>query len=224
MIMDGYVVIRNSMNIVTDITAQKRNKERVNIFVDGRYAFSLALEASTGLKIGQQLDEAQMASLKTADTFAQAKNNAVRLLSYRPRSVQEVSQKLAQKGYDDLVIEQVVQHLQEVELLDDKAFADYWVEQRQTFKPRSRLALRHELQRKGINRRLIETAVATVDETDAARRAVESRLWRWRSLPRETFEQKAGQYLQRRGFSYEIIKPVLHQLWQSVADEHDTTA
>jgi regulatory protein len=170
------------------------------------------------------LDEAEMADLKTADTYAQAKNDAVRLLSYRPRSVQEVSQKLVQKGYDDLVIEQVVQHLQEVELLDDKAFADYWVEQRQTFKPRSRLALRHELRRKGVNRRLIETAVATIDETDAARRAVEAKLWRWRSLPQEIFEQKAGQYLQRRGFSYEIIKPVLHQLWQSVADEHDTTA
>jgi regulatory protein len=212
------------MNIVTDITVQKRNKERVNLFIDGRYAFSLALEAAAGLKIGQQLSDAEIASLKTADTYAQAKNQTLRLLSYRPRSVQEVSQKLTQKGYDDLVIERVTRYLQEVALLDDKAFVDYWVEQRQTFKPRSRLALRNELQQKGISRRLIETAITAVDENDAARRAVASKIWRWRDLSQESFKQKAGQYLQRRGFSYDIIKPVLHELWQSVADEHDTTA
>ena len=208
------------MNIVTDITVQKRNKERVNIFIDGRYTFSLALETAVSLKIGQQLTEADLANLQTADTYAQAKNKAITLLSYRPRSIQEISQKLAQKGYDELVIDRVLQHLQDVALLDDQAFAAYWVEQRQTFKPRSRLALHNELRRKGVSRRIIETAVANVDETEAAHKAIESKLWQWRSLPQETFMQKAGQYLQRRGFSYAIIKPVLHTLWPSIADEH----
>jgi regulatory protein len=208
------------MNIVTDITAQKRNKERVNVFIDGRYTFSLALEAAAGLKIGRQLSDGEIADLKTADTYVQAKNQALRLLSYRPRSIQEVKQKLTQKGYDELVVERVIQQLQEVDLLDDKVFADYWVEQRDTFKPRSHLALRNELRRKGIDRHIIETAVAPIDETDAACRAIESKLWRWRDLPQEAFEKKAGEYLRRRGFSYAIIKPVLHKLWQSLADEY----
>jgi regulatory protein len=212
------------MNIITDITAQKRNKGRLNLFIDGRYAFSLALEAAAGLKIGQPLSEAEIAGLKTADTYAQAKNDAVRLISYRPRSVREVTQKLVQKGYDDLVIERVVQHLQEVELLNDRAFADYWVEQRLTFKPRSRLALQHELRGKGVDRRVIETAVADIDEEEAAHQAIAAKLWQWRDLPQEQFEQKAGQYLQRRGFGYDIIRPVLHKAWQTVADEHNTTA
>lgn len=80
------------MNIVTDLTTQKRNKERLNVFIDGRYAFSLALETAVGLKIGQSLSDEAIANLKTADTYYQAKNQAVRLLSYRPRSVQEVTQ------------------------------------------------------------------------------------------------------------------------------------
>lgn len=212
------------MNIVTDLTTQKRNKERLNVFIDGRYAFSLAVAAATGLKIGQSLSAEDMADLKTADTYYQAKQQAVRLLSYRPRSVQEVTQKLVQKGYDDLVIERVVDHLQAVELLNDRAFADYWVEQRHTFKPRSRLALSHELQKKGINRRVIETAVAAVDEHEAAHRAVTTKIWQWRDLSQEAFEQKVGQYLQRRGFSYDIIRPVLQQTWQTVADEQNKAA
>jgi regulatory protein len=212
------------MNVVTALTAQKRNQERLNVYIDGRYAFSLALEAAAGLRVGQSLSEADMAALQTADTQAKAKSDAQRLLSYRPRSVAEVRQKLVQKGYDDLVIERVIQHLQEVALLDDAAFAAYWVEQRHTFKPRSRLALRAELRQKGVNRQLIETAVATIDEHEAARRALAAKIWQWQSLPQDSFWQKAGQYLQRRGFSYEIIKPIVQELWQSVADEHDTTA
>jgi regulatory protein len=212
------------MNIVTALTAQNRNQERLNVYIDGRYAFSLALEAAAGLRVGQSLSEADMAALQTADTQAKAKSDAQRLLSYRPRSVAEVRQKLVQKGYDDLVIERVIQHLQEVALLDDAAFAAYWVEQRHTFKPRSRLALRAELRQKGVNRQLIETAVATIDEHEAARRALAAKIWQWQSLPQDSFWQKAGQYLQRRGFSYEIIKPIVQELWQSVADEHDTTA
>ncbi len=207
------------MHIVTDLTTQKRNQERLNVFIDGRYAFSLALEAAADLKIGQSLSEARIAALKTADSLAQAKNQAVRLLSYRPRSVQEVARKLAEKGYDEAVIDQVVQHLQEVDLLNDRAFADYWVEQRQTFKPRSRLALQHELNQKGISRRVIETAVAVVDEDEAAYRAVSANLWRWRNLSQEQFKQKVGQYLQRRGFNYDTIRPVLQRTWQAVEDE-----
>jgi regulatory protein len=211
------------MNIVTALTAQKRNQERLNVYIDGRYAFSLAIEAAAGLTIGQSLTEADLTALQAADTYARAKTAAQRLLSYRPRSVAEVTQKLVQKGYDDLVIDRVVQHLQETALLDDAAFAAYWVEQRQTFRPRSRLALRDELRRKGVKRQIIETAVAAIDEHEAARRAAAAKVGRWHKLPPETFRQKAGQYLQRRGFSYDIIKSVVQELWQSVAEAYDST-
>ena len=101
-----------------------------------------------------------------------------------------------------------------MDLLDDVAFASYWVEQRETFRPRSRFALGQELRQKGISREVVEAVLAEVDDTAAARRAVEKRANRWAGLPEDAFKEKVAGYLQRRGFTYEVIKETLEKNWQ----------
>lgn len=210
------------MGKITALTAQKRHKERVNLFIDGRFAFGLPLEVALSLKIGQELTEADLAHLQAEDIYHKAKQNAYLLLSYRPRSVQEVTRKLRQKKYEAATVERVIADLQDSQLLDDAAFAAYWVEQRESFKPRSQLALRSELQQKGVARELIDDAVALVDEEQAARRAVEKKLYRWESLPEDEFRQKIGRFLQQRGFSYSITRQLAQELWQAQHNTEDT--
>lgn len=135
----------------------------------------------------------------------------MRYLSYRPRSVAEMEQYLQQKGIPEAVIEGLIVELIERDYLDDQAFARYWVDQRETFKPRSRLALRHELRQKGLTPAVIEEAVAQVDELEAARRAVSAKADLWAALPQEEFNRKLGQYLQRRGFGYAIINAIIQE-------------
>jgi regulatory protein len=211
------------MKEITAMKAQKRNRDRVNVYLDGKFAFGLALEAAAGLKIGQRLSLTEIAELQDRDQFAQAKDKALRYLTYRPRSESEVWRNLQRKGYEDDVIKGVIHYLKERQLLDDAAFAAYWVEQRETFKPRSRLALSQELREKGIARQVIEAAVADVDEVAAAERAGEKRARRWRQLPYEEFRKKMGGYLQRRGFRYDVTKATIDKIWEKYGSEQSTS-
>ncbi|MCP5096899.1 MAG: hypothetical protein GY943_15225 [Chloroflexi bacterium] len=208
------------MSEITALTRQKRNPDRINVFLDGEFAFGLAAIAAATLKIGQQLTPAEITNLEQLDLLEKAKQSAFKFLSYRPRSGFEVEKNLRGKGYEQGIIDQVIARLQELDLLDDVAFAAYWVEQRETFKPRSAMVLRQELMQKGIARHIIDDVVSTIDETAAARKAAESRLSRWQELPREAFEKKLGGYLQRRGFNYGIVRQITNELWDELSHDH----
>lgn len=207
------------MGTITAITRQKRNKERVNIFIDGQYAFSLAEITAAWLKTGQQLTANDIAKLDADDAIEQAKQSAYQFMSYRPRSTAEVRQNLLKKEYDEAVVEQVLTRLTDLNLLNDRDFARFWIEQRETFKPRSQRALSQELYQKGISRDIIDELISNVDEEAAARKAAQKKAQNWRQLPREDFFSKMGGFLQRRGFNYAITKTVTEELWQSVHEE-----
>ncbi len=171
------------------------------------------------LRKGQQLSPAEIEALKRENLTDRAKNNALHLISLRPRSVVEVRRRLQQKKYDGATIEQVIAELEAVELLDDNAFAQFWVEQRDTFKPRSRMALQHELRQKGVAREIIESALADLDEMGAAEKIARKKAPRWAHLPQADFRMKIGRFLQQRGFGYGIIRPVTDSLWQEIENE-----
>jgi regulatory protein len=158
-------------------------------------------------------------SLKAADEVERAKASAYRYLSYRPRSIAELKRQLGNKGFNEDTIDQVVDRLSELELIDDLAFARYWVEQRETFKPRGRRALRYELYQKGIDREIVDIVVADVDETESAKNAARKKARLWRELPEDQFYEKLSNYLGRRGFPYEIVRNVTQELWSSI--NHD---
>lgn len=204
---------------ITGLTPQKKNKERINVYLDGEFAFGLSLMTAAYLSVGQVLSPDEIEALKAADEIEQAKASAYRYLSYRPRSIDELKRQLVRKGYADTTVDQVIDRLVELELIDDLAFARYWVEQRETFKPRSQRALRYELIQKGIDRKIIELVVADVDETESAKKAARKKARLWRGLPEEQFYEKLGNYLARRGFNYEIARDVTQELWSSV--NHD---
>ena len=202
------------MKTITDLVVQKRDKDRVSVFLDGQYALGLAAAIAANLRVGQSLSPEEIEELEQKEKADKAKKIALRFVSYRPRSVYEVQTHLQRKSYEEDVIDQVVDYLKGLDLLDDVAFANYWVEQRETFRPRSRFALGQELRQKGISREVVEAVLAEVDDTAAARRAVEKRANRWAGLPEDAFKEKVAGYLQRRGFTYEVIKETLEKNWQ----------
>lgn len=197
------------MGTITALQIQKRDKERVNVFLDGAYAFSVKLTEAARLHKGQTLTDADIAALQTDDAVARAVDRAARFLSYRPRSTAEVRRNLAGKGVDDAVIEAAVQRLDAMGYLDDHAFARFWVENRTAFKPRGQRALQYELHQKGVSRSIIDEVLEDLDPGEAAYRAASARLARLRGLDRQTFRNKLGSFLERRGFSYAVINDTL---------------
>lgn len=209
------------MGKITALTRQKRNPDRINVYLDGTFAFGLAAITAVSLRVGQTLTQDQIDRLQGADLEEKAKEVALRFIEYRPRSTTETRQHLLKKDYPEDVVERVIERLTAVELLNDAAFARYWVEQRQTFKPRSQLAIQQELRQKGLDRQTIDAALENIDESAAALKAAEAKARRWQALSREDFFKKLGSYLQRRGFSYEIVKQVTHTLWEEVNDRDE---
>jgi regulatory protein len=199
---------------ITALREQKRNKDRVNVYLDGEYAFSLGAQLAAELQEGSFLSAAELHELQRRDSFANAYKKALDYLAYRPRSRNELSDYLRGKRVPERIIEEVLGGLAREELVDDLAFAQYWVENRERFRPRSRALLSYELRRKGLDEEVISEALTAVDEEESARRVAHQRASRYIRLDEKSFRQKMGQFLRRRGFTYRLIREVVDSLLQ----------
>lgn len=195
------------MPIVTSLETQQHDSERVNVYLDGAFAFgaSAMLIFARGLRIGQELDEAAMTELLRDDAVERALGAALNFLSFRPRSRREVEDYFRRKKTEPDVAEAVVERLIRGGMLDDREFARYWVENRQTFRPRGGRALRLELRQKGLEREVIDEALeGAVDEDAAAYEAGLKKVKSLQKLDDREFFRRMVAYLQRRGFSYSV--------------------
>ena len=137
---------------------------------------------------------------------------AVRYLASRPKSVSEIVRHLRAKRFDDAAIDAVIDKLRAQRYVDDDAFARYWVEQRERFKPRGDRALQSELMQKGVARDVIDTVLgerAPDADVAQAKRALSRPLTRWATLPAPERKRKIHAYLASRGFDYDTIEEVM---------------
>jgi regulatory protein len=208
------------MKTVTDIRRGQRGK-RVNIFLDERFAFSLEAEVALkeGLRTEQALSEDEIEALVKADQFQRCLNAALNYLDYRPRSQAELAERLHRRGFDGDSVAAVLARLKTQGLVDDLAFARFWQENRQSFRPRSQQLTRRELSQKGVSRDIIDRVVTGLDDEDSAYRAAAAKARRLATNDHESFRRKLGQFLKRRGFGYGLIKTTVERVWQEVITE-----
>lgn len=202
--------------IITALKIQERNKERVNVFVDDQFAFAITVMAAAALRKGQYLSDTEIEGFKSGDLLDKAYDHAIRYLGFRPRSQTEVERYLREKEYSAEVIAQTLERLRQQQYVDDQAFAQFWLENRERFKPRGRQALRYELRQKGLESDIIDEALTGLDEEESAWAAVESKLSRWRTLDEQAFKQKIMAFLSRRGFNYEVASQTAHRAWNTL--------
>ncbi len=203
---------------MTKVTALRagRSRQRVNVFLDGKFAFSLEAEVvvKEGLQVEQELSGSQIEALAKSDHFHRCLNAAVHYLSYRPRSESEIRERLRRRGFDGDSVEAVIAKLKEQGLVNDMAFAQFWKDNRVSFSPRSQWLTKLELRRKGVATNIIDQVVDEVGDADNAYRAALSKA---RGLPLsdyQGFRRRLGDYLKRRGFGYEVINHTVERIWQ----------
>jgi regulatory protein len=215
---------------ITAIEPQKKNPQRLSIYLDGEYAFGLAAIVCAWLKLGQDLDEEKIASLKAADEREVIYQKALHFLSYRPRSSAELRQNLLKRSVSEPLIDEIMKRLQGAGLVNDEAFARAWVENRNSFRPRGKPALRLELRRKGLSDEIIQSVLDTQGNEDGlAFDAARKYARRLAGLEWPEFRQKLGGFLARRGFSYTTLAPVVSEVWKesqtadagSISDNED---
>ena len=208
---------------ITSISVQQRDKNRVNVSIDGKYRFSLDLSQVTelGIRVGNEYTEAELADLENESQFGKLYMRALEYSLMRPHSQHELSQYLyrktrdtrtkegaIRKGVSKVLTERVYARIIEKGYVDDEAFARYWVENRQLRKGISKRKLQAELASKGVDRSIVDSLLVETERTDeeVIQKIIEKKASRYDD------EQKLIAYLARQGFSYDDIKQALETL------------
>jgi regulatory protein len=205
------------MGKITALHASKGRGQKVNVFVDGRFAFNVGAKvlSKEGIQPEQELSAEQMDTILKTDRFERGLETAIRYLAYRPRSNAEIRGRLQKRGVDTETQENIISMLRQKGLLNDEMFAEYWSDNRQSYSPRSRRLTRIELERKGVDREIIDRVVRTIDDESSAYRASINHAITLAHYDHDTFFRRLGSYLQRRGFNYDVIKRTVENLWEN---------
>lgn len=199
---------------ITALKLQKRNLQRVNVYLDGEFAFGLSRIVAAWLAVDQQISDEKIGLLQAQDVFEIAYEQALNFLNYRQRSQAEVRKNLQAHQVPDQVIASVLERLEVNGLVNDQSFAQIWVENRIEFRPRSKKALVRELRQRGLDDEIIDQAVEQVDEDQQAYQAAVKYLRKLNTDEWQEFRQRLTNYLLRRGFNFDVIKPAVHKVWE----------
>lgn len=204
---------------ITRIEPQKNHAERVNVHVDGAFRLAIAAELAYrhGLRAGVELTERRIEELAGDDQRWKARESALLLLSFRPRTARELRRRLVQKDFPEAVAEACVAELLEKGLVDDSSFAESFVRDRVRFKPRGSRRLAQELRAKGVDAETAQEAIGEVMEReeisdlDLAREVVAKWARRAGEDPHDSRRRLYG-FLARRGFGAETIREVMEEI------------
>lgn len=211
---------------VTRLAQQKKDPDRVSVFLDGRFAFGLAVDlvVEAGLKKGVVLTAQEQRALLVRQESFSAKSSALQGLSHRARTSDEVRQSLLRKGFAEAIVEDTVADLERLGLVDDAAYARAFVRGRFASRGYGPARLRQDLMRKGVGRAIIDEALAELVEAedvgDEARQQAERK---WRTLSSEEDlrkrKKKTMDYLVRRGFGFDDAREAVDRLAEAAGED-----
>lgn len=200
------------MSIITKIEPQK-SQRRVNIYLNGEFAFGADLETfvKLKLKVGQEYSEKEIENITKKAEFQTVLNKILRFVTLRPRSEKEIRDWLKNKKITENIHEDLFNRLKRLKLCNDAVFAKWWVGQRLQFKNRSIREIANELYKKGIDRKIIEKVLkeSNIDEENSAKKLLEKRAFAWGKYKGYVKKKKMSEYLARKGFAWDVIKKVV---------------
>lgn len=203
------------MALVSGLEPQRR-PSRVSVFLDGEFwrGLDAALAAELGLRTGQEIDEERLSLLAQADDRQKCYAYCLRLLGYRQRTVWEVGVRLRQRGYREDVCQGTLRRLTDCGLLDDRRFAEEWVDAR-FHNLHGRTRIRKELLSKGLAKDIVEEALRRITddaESDSLAKALSRRSRALERLDRTVTRRRLTAWLLRRGYSPEGVARALRGL------------
>ena len=200
------------MPVITAVKLQKF-KKGVNIYLDGKYAFGLDLEnfVKFGLKVGSVVSDERVTEVTKKAEFQKALDRLIMFATLRPRSEKEIKDWMIRKKVNESLKKSLIDRINNLDLLNDRKFARWWVDQRIAFKSKSLRDLDYELRNKGIAKEIISEVLAEteIDELGSAKRLIEKNYYKWSRFSGSIARQKKSVFLARKGFTWDIIKRVI---------------
>lgn len=208
------------MNIITKIEVGKRNKERVNIYIDNEYAFSISAELvyKENIKVKDEINVERLKKLADEDNYIKCKNSALKIIERTYKSEKELRDKLVLKGYDDHIIKRTINFLREYNLLNDTNYAKMYVKDRSRNQGKNKI--KYKLIQKGIDENIIEEELNKIDKDEIKKVVYEMALKKYRVLSKRENDnykltQKLYRFLMGKGYDYDLIKDVVKSIVKS---------
>lgn len=202
---------------ISALEPQKKSAERVNVYLDGEFAFGLSAIDALELRVGQTLSDSDIETWRARDEAGRAYERALRLLGQRAHSAEEIRQSLTRAKIPAAAIDATLTRLAANGYLDDLAFAQAWLSDRLTFRPISARAVRYELRAKGVTDAVIDETLSGFDEAEAAYRAVRTQTQRVLGHDRRAAYARLVPFLTRRGFNYGAARVAIDRLLEELS-------
>lgn len=210
------------MGKVTKIEVQKRNKERVNVYIDNVYAFSAYSELiyKENLKVNSQVDEEKLLRIAKKENISKCKETALRIIERSYKTEKEMENKLIEKGYDSESIVIAINFLKEYNFINDNNYVKMYIKDK--ISTQGKQKIKYSLIRKGISADIIEEFLEDIESEDEKNVAIELAKKKYKSISRTETDRfklwnKLCRYLVGRGYDYSISKEVVNE----VLDEDD---
>ena len=211
------------LNKITKIETQKKNKNRVSIFIDEKFAFGIYYQTlmKYDLSVGLVVDETLKNKIIIADEYNKALNDALHYLSYRNRTKFEVREKLKEKEYASITIDKVIDELVNLNYVDDQSFAKEYIGFK--IKKMGKRKIRYKLESMGIDSLIIDQELmgySNDDEYVAAYAIASKKNDTYNNISYQKRYNRLSGLLNRRGFSYSVAKEVLSEILDEYKEEN----
>lgn len=207
------------MPIITKIEFQKKNDNRVNIFLDGEFAFGLNADLVYEYKLerGKEIENDFIEDVLKAEEKKKAENYSLILLSSRVRTEKEIIQKMKLKGYEEDTIQGVIKKLTELGYINDEVFAEMYTEDKQKLGKLGGNRIKQELMQKGVSREIAQKVVEErTDKDEEYETALEIGTRKYEQTYHKDEKRKAYQklsaFLVRKGYSFDIVSRVVKEI------------
>ena len=208
------------MNKITKIEVQKRNKDRVNVFVDESFAFAISAEIlyKEGLKVDQVIDLEKVEKVAREDSFVKCKGSALRMIERSYKTQKEIGDKLFLKGYDKETIERTMEFLKEYKFVNDEAYLNMYIKDK--IKGQGKNKIKYDLMKKGIDDNLIENEILGINEDEEKETAYAIALKKYNILSKREndkfkLSQKLYRFLLSKGYNYDIVSYVVKRILET---------
>jgi len=203
------------MKKITKIEECKKNKDRVNVYIDEEFYMSCSKYCCIkyNLKEGWEIDLSYIAQVIAEDNYGKGKNYALKIIERGMKSKKELQDKLKLKEYSQGDIDKIIAFLSEYGYVDDGKYAKYYIESYKNTK--SKLLIKHALLGKGIDQDTIEKYLSIIEEDTERDKAKTLALKKYNLLKgkdKNCIRKKIGDMLIRRGYEYHLIKSVINDI------------
>ncbi len=200
--------------VITKIEQQKKNKKRFNIYINDEYSFSIHEDILVKFRLykGSVLEGEIIDEILLEEETNRTWQKGLKFISYKPRTRKEVSTYLLKQGYNPEQVESVLDKLQAENWINDNHYAEQFIAQRLSSNPKGKKLIAFELRNRGIDQEIINKQIEVIDqekELQLANKLIEKKYTQTKFEDWDTFQRKMSGFLQRRGFSYDVIYTIL---------------